>query len=312
MTPVAAVEQVPHARILLDTGPSKAGAHRIQSVLTCATLYALTKKRNRSTGLTVIPGDGDRHEPLVRGTVGHVGLAHHYARMGCEQNGLDPETYYTPEEAIALVGPKHGEYGEKWARLMPAIYHRYAATYAVEQMKVRYVEFPCEVQVPVPDEMRRRDPSHPASYLFTQRWDLVLEDKAGRYWIYDHKFVSKVEDKTFQRYGLAMQFVSMAWLAPRVFGERFAGIRLNVIGVGSGTEPDVVRFTRAAPPVAPDAVRRFPATLAHAERLIRDVEALEDPMDAPRTFSETVCYTMYGACDGFEACRYGAITPHGA
>lgn len=293
-------------KTLLDTGPSRAGAHRIQSVLTCPALYSLTR-RSPTSGLPIVPG-GDR-EPLIRGSIGHVGLAHHYARLGCEQNKIDPGAYYTPEEAIDIVSQKYGVIGDKWRYLMPEVYRAYAAAYAIETMKVRYVEYPCEVQVPVPDHARARDATHPASYLFTQRWDLVLEDAGGKFWIYDHKFVSKIEGKTFDRYALAMQFVSMAWLGPRVFGPKFGGIRVNAIGVGDGKPP--FAFQRGSPPVAPDAVKRFPETLAHAEALIRRMDALSNPMDAPRTFSETVCYTAYGPCDCFQVCRYGDVTPTG-
>lgn len=272
------------ARRLLDTGPSARGAHRLESALICPALYAFTKVVKHEEAL------GDRG-PLVRGSMGHVALAHHYARLGCVQHQMDPEAYFTPHEAIDLVAAKMLPTSTQYLKLIHDAYDGYRAFYATERHEVVGVEEPADTMVPTPDGPLR----------FTQRWDLRTRDDAGRVWITDHKFVAKVEAKTVARYVLSIQFASMQWLGHHFFGKDFGGVKLNLIGVGSSR----FTFQCASLPPAPDAVRRFPATLAHGERVIAQVEALSDPWDAQRTYSEQVCYTAYGPCRAYALCRWG-------
>lgn len=278
----------PQDRILLNTGPSRRGAHRLQNALTCPALYAFKNVIRHEAAL------GGR-DPLVRGSIGHAALAHHYARLGAVQHGLDPEAYYTPHDAIDLVAPTFGDIGHKFQRLIHNAYDAYARFYAVEREEVVAVEYAVETQVPHPYA-----PS--VTYDFTQRWDLVTKDGGGRYWLTDHKFVAKADQRTVQRYALSIQFTSMVWLAHKIIGSAFGGVRLNLVGVGNG---ETFQFVRPVLPPAPDAVRRFPETIMLAEQRIADVERLSTPWDAPRVYSEMVCMTPYGACDCFELCRFG-------
>lgn len=279
----AATALSPATPVLLDTGPSARGAHRLQTALTCPALYAFTRVLKHEASQM------DRG-PLVRGSIGHVGLAHHYARLGCEQHGKDPETYFPAHVAIDMVADKFGPMGNQFRRLNHDAHEAYRAFYAVERHEVVGVECPMDVMVPTPDGPIR----------FTQRWDLLTRDDAGRYWITDHKFVAKVEQKTVTRYALSIQFVSMVWLGHHLFGAEFGGVKLNLVGVGGN-----FHFQRPSVPPAPDAVRRFPSTLAHAERIISEVEALPDPWDARRVYSEQVCMGPYGPCPAMDLCRFG-------
>ncbi len=271
-------------KILLDTGPSARGAHRIQTALTCPALYAFKHVLRHESAM------GDRG-PLIRGSIGHAALAHHYARLGCVQRGIDPETYHTPHAAIDLVSDKLAPLGNQFRKLIHDAYEAYARYYAVERHYIEGVECLVDEQVPTPAGALR----------FTQRWDLLTKDDAGRKWITDHKFVAKIESKTVLRYALSIQFTSMTWLGHKLLGKDFGGVRLNLVGVGG----DHYSFQRPAVPPSPDAVRRFPATLAYAEKRIAEIEALPSPWDAPRVYSEMVCMTPYGACDATELCRWG-------
>lgn len=277
---------VPVLPVLLDTGPSARGAHRLQTALTCPALYAFQKLMKHEAAL------GDRG-PLVRGSIGHVALAHHYARLGSVQHQQDPEVYYPPDMAIDMVAEKFGAMGKSFQRLIHDAYAAYQAFYSVERHEVVGVECPVDHQVPTPDGPIR----------FTQRWDLLTRDDAGRMWVTDHKFVGKIEARTVARYALSIQFTGMVWLGHTLFGKDFGGVRLNLVGVAKGAGS--FQFQRPALPPAPDAVRRFPATLAHAERVIASVEALSDPWDAPHAYSEMVCMTPYGPCPCVEMCRFG-------
>jgi hypothetical protein len=293
MTAAVAVA-APASPILLDTGPSKKGAHRLQAILTCPALYGFTKRFDPARGLRSHPAADENRGPLVRGSIGHVALAHHYARRGCEQNGLPLDTYFPPHEAIDLVANKFGPLGDKFRSLIHRAYDGYAAFYAMEPRRVHAVEYVREVQVP--------DPNHPGVFNeFTQRWDLVEKDDSGRYWITDHKFVSDLGEKTLVRYTLSIQFLSMAWLGWKVFGSAFGGVYLNLVGVGS---EDKIGFRRKPLAPAPDAVRRFPATVAYAEALAKSWEGIS-AWDLPRVYSEQVCMTPYGPCSCFDLCRFG-------
>ena len=307
----------PTAKILLDTGPSKAGAHRLQKALLCPALYALTTPRRSAPSgprLVLAAGDGapdpvtTTHRvvveedcgPLVRGSIGHAALAHHYAALGSTQVGR-PNVYYSPHEAIDLVADKFGAMGEKYRDLIHRVYDSYAMFYTVERHAIVAVEYAVEVHIPDPTRSG-------VAHLFTQRWDLVTKNDAGRYFITDHKFVAKIESKTVDRYALSLQFISMAWLGAKIFGSAFGGIVLNLVGV-SGPP---FSYLRRPPPAVPDAVSRFPWTLARAEGVIASLKDT-DPYDAPRNYSETTCVTAYGKCPCWEVCSWGkgALTPDG-
>lgn len=63
---------------LINAGPSERGWHRIESVMRCPRLYAW-----EHSGLI----ERQISEPLARGSLIHVGLAHHYQRMKENQLG---------------------------------------------------------------------------------------------------------------------------------------------------------------------------------------------------------------------------------
>jgi len=105
-------------RILLDTGPSQRGWSRIGHFFRCPFLYAA------SEGL--LPEQGgrrldDRSPPLLRGSLGHLGLAHWYARIGCTQRGLDPDQLWGPIEAMRLAATRHAGWGEHLEHMVACV-----------------------------------------------------------------------------------------------------------------------------------------------------------------------------------------------
>ena len=78
-------------QILLDTGPSPFGWHRYETFLRCPQLYAWTYHAKE-------PGEDGR--ALAMGSLVHVGLAHHYARMRETQQGRDATAYYDPVDVL--------------------------------------------------------------------------------------------------------------------------------------------------------------------------------------------------------------------
>ncbi len=260
---------------LIDSGPSKRGFHRLESFLRCPTQYWWRHVK----GVQLPPGD-----PLVRGTIGHVWLAHFYTFQAAALRGVDAsKTIYAPDVAAGIVAERYGAQG---ARLLPVVLNlmaRYAAHYPRERVEVIGVEKPLE--------------THFEGFLYTARADLVVRDSKGKVWIWDHKIVGRIEDKVFRRYAISGQFHGLAHLGRAAFGPSFGGLVLNVIGVDG-------RLERRSPEPAPWLYSRWPKIVANTER---QIEALADlPVTSwPAAASESVCVTPYGLCDHFESCRWG-------
>ena len=119
--------------------------------------------------------------PLVRGSIGHVGLAHLYARLMAAQNGADPDAYYLPTEAMGLVADSFGELGTSMLPVAARTVRAYAERFAHERWRILGVE---------EEEETRFGP-----YLYTARVDLKYMDRAGKVWFLDHKLVNKIEGK---------------------------------------------------------------------------------------------------------------------
>lgn len=259
---------------LIDTGPSRRGWHRLERALRCMQDYADH----------VILGYRDESDPLVRGTLGHVGMAHYYQRLFATQHGYSPDAFYTPVEAVALKAQQMGAIGEKHLPKIQAAVAEYERRFAQERLEIVAVEQEVEMYF--------------GPHLVTQRLDLVVKDRAGKLWTWDHKFVGAIYDKTVARYALSGQFLLMNYMGRHVFGDAFGGVRLNLIAV------DKLQFIRESPPPSPDALQRFPQCVADAEALIASCEG-RDPTNYPRANSELVCMTPYGFCPCYERCRWG-------
>ena len=97
-------------KLLIDPGPSEAGWHRIQSVMKCPTLYQLSRT-------TPWPST----EPLVKGSLVHVGLPHLYKQKQLRDKGKNWGKYYDPHEAIAVAALNgHAESdSDLWMELAP-------------------------------------------------------------------------------------------------------------------------------------------------------------------------------------------------
>jgi hypothetical protein len=245
--------------------------------------------------------------PLVRGTLGHVGLAHYYARLREHRAGRDIHAYLSPDAAMSVVASRFAN-GPGLLPAVSAAVRAYANHYASERssdFEILDVEHEVETQF--------------HGWRYTARLDLVTRE-GGKVWFYDHKFVGKIEDKTLRRYTLSGQFLGQVWLGARLcwtgpaaepgklrvkppnalFEGEFGGIKINLIGM---TGP---RFVRVTPDPAPWTLRRFPGIVKTAEE---QIEALKDTLidEWPAAPSEMTCYTPYGECEWFDACRWGSV-----
>ena len=282
--------------ILLNTGPSARGWHRLESFLRCPQLYAWGYGRGEAAKKHFPPTF-----PLVRGSIGHVGLAHVYARVkwvqdeqtkGNAQPNLAECPYYSPIEAMRLVAglPEFEEYGTEALPGVVKAVSAYVRHYSSDGTNLRVIA----IEEPVETEF--------FGHRYTARVDLVLEDNGGKVWYLDHKFVAKVEGKVFRRYVLSGQFLGLQHLGMRTYGERFGGVKVNVIGC------NVSGFSRVSLDPAPYMLERFPSVVKRAEEGIARVEAalaLGEPIGAAP--SEHVCFGPYGECPAFYLCQWGEV-----
>ena len=94
---------------ILVTGPSPWGWHRLQQVLECPSKYAW--------GYLDKDSEEEEKDPLVKGSLIHLGIAHFYQRRLEKQEKRDPDVFYKPKEAIRLYAEIAGGLSAKWADL---------------------------------------------------------------------------------------------------------------------------------------------------------------------------------------------------
>lgn len=158
-----------NGQILLNSGPSRRGWHRLGLVLQCPQKYAWNYLNPANPGSRITP-------PLARGILIHVALAHHYERIRFYQQGKDPLLVHHPREAVRLVAADSPQLLKHVDIAMNA-YAAYAKHWQVEaemqEMEILMVEDVLETDV--------------RGHLFTGRLDLAYRDLAGRVWVTDHK-----------------------------------------------------------------------------------------------------------------------------
>lgn len=273
--------------ILLDTGPSPRGFHRLENFRRCKQLYAFTHVLHVPMEVT---------DPLIRGTLGHVGLAHLYARMRAIQTGQDPEVFYPPHEAIALAAKAHGALYPPWIEAVQAALAAYEAEFWAVELRTRRILFVEEFY----DALIR-------GHRFTQRIDLGWEDRSGLVWLDDHKTTTAwMSDTIMDRYTLSGQFLALQTYGRAVWGAKFGGARVALIRFDAdGT----YKFRRIQPDPAPHALAKFPQNVVDTEEEIARWEASgRDPWLWPQAESEFLCRNVYSRCPAYDLCRWGPET----
>jgi hypothetical protein len=284
---------------ILYTGPSPRGWHRLQQVLECPQKFAWRYRwgregydddSDRVRAVAAKSEDTENKPGLNRGTLLHLGLAHYYARLREEQNGRDPELYLKPADAIRVFSQVHGYPYTLHCDDMVECVKSYIEKYGVsDKFKILHVEELFEATI--------------GGYLFTGRLDLVVEDTRGRVWAWDHKGTGRIESKHREYYSVSGQLLGYRWLAQGAFGDRFAGLRINLVQHGNNDW----KFERPQLMQAPALLAQFPQTVVDAEKRILQLEAEGRPYDQwPKAMNEMTCFGRYGACEFIEKCKWGA------
>lgn len=158
--------------LIIFTGSSSRGWHRLQQGAECLQKYAWSYGTGTEDGVKEKEGPGS--PALAKGSLMHLALAQHYARMMEEQNGRDPELYEHPKEAVPFIAKVIG--GEEFVPLVLEVFEAYCDHYPLDEknLKIFGVEKLYEHTIR-------------GKYLFTGRIDLLWHDAGGRLWAADHK-----------------------------------------------------------------------------------------------------------------------------
>lgn len=267
---------------LLNAGPSPRGWSRLGTMLQCPQRYAWTY---------VLPPEEGGGRPntispaLIRGSMIHTGLAHHYQRMQTRVNGGDPEEFYKPVDAMHMQAIQEGDDWIKEIDYCSSALQAYISHYGMETFEVVGVEQTMYANI--------------GPYQVTGRADLIIRDTNGKVWIVDHKTTGRINNSQQKYYGISGQLIGYEFMGRQIFGDEWGGMLLNLIQHRSP-----YKFVRHELPPAPNMLVRFPEMVRIAEERI---ETLKDtPVDQyPMAMNELVCYHRYGACEFVEKCRWG-------
>jgi hypothetical protein len=271
----------PDAQILY-TGPSPRGWHRLQQAAECLQKYAWQYEA---------PKVEDNKPPsaaLAKGSLVHLALAQHYAKIRAIQQGEDPEKWCDPIEAVELISKL--EKTDRYAEDAIDTYENYAAQYPndAEEMKILGIEELVSTKIQ-------------GKYLLTGRMDLSYEDLGGRVWVMDHKTTSYLKSAHKQFYTISGQLLGYSHMAREKYGERYAGFKVNLIQHGKP------KYERITLPRSPNLESRFESIVVDIEESIERMQASgRDFDDWPKAINELTCYHRYGACKFIEQCRWGA------
>lgn len=287
---------------IINAGKSERGYHRLGLASVCLRSYAYTYADKVGSGEAGgrSSSEGTDSVPLIRGSLLHLGLAHHYAHQSIRKHGYalvngvritDSEELLPPVEAVEQEAERNGIL---WTGHVPSIVDcisAYARRWGNDDgWDILGIEHEYRMRLPkVPREVS----------LYTQRADLVIREKAtGKIWIVDHKSAYMLNSKTAKQYVLHGQFLGYQAIGRKEYGSEFGGVLLNRIKI-NGHE-----FDRRPTEPAPASVSGFVQNMVHVEQQILQYQGLP-PERWPGTLHETVCVSKYGECPFFHRCQWG-------
>ena len=278
---------------LIFTGPSPKGAHRLETFISCPRKFALTYR----TGLGGTEGSkhkeaavAGKDDALIVGSLLHLGLAHHYARLKEVQQGGNPDYYYKPLDAINHMAELMKWNSHGYLDNVNSTFEAYLYHFRNEKLKIVAVEELLTANINGHD--------------YSGRTDLMVEDSNGMVWIWDHKSCARYTKEKHEEYSLSIQMNGYKMLGRAAFGDRFAGIRLNYLQHG-----DTKRFIRQDAESTPGMEASFPDLVTHVESQIATLTREKpDVMTWPKQPSYMTCMGRYkgSTCPFIENCKWRA------
>lgn len=277
----------PGSAKILQHGASPRGWHRLQIAAECLQKYAwhYQSPEGSPTGLKGRPA-------LAKGSLIHLALAQHYARMKARQQGTREDEWCEPEEAVQLIAKVEGV--EEFVSVVLRTFRAYVQHYAYDESDWKIVDIENLVSVTIGGK-----------YLITGRLDLVVEDLTGRIFVWDHKSSSRLTARHKQFYAVSGQLIGYSHMARQTYGERFAGFIVNLIQLSAGPN-DPFKADRVPLPRSPNMESRYEQTIVDLEESIERMKASGRSFDNwPKAMNELTCFSRYGACDHINQCRHG-------
>lgn len=327
---------LPDADGVLNGGPSPNGTSQTQGIMACPQQYAFEwlfgdRKERELTGAL--------QEPLVRGTLVHVAMEHHWtarlvARHGGQATGLLDPVMAVQVFAMRADGAReaaggepgwyeHVELAQEAARLyLRTDPHRHVEPVAVEHVVALWFDdHGVEVAAP-PDAAERLALAEAgrkadlylrgAPWLSTFRVDLLGRLTDGRAAVIDWKTSYKVDARKRRGFELSLQMLQYLYWGHTRYREDFGGVYVGLVdfrktGAGDGAKA----FPMVGLPWHDAAVSRFGKAVRDRgqmlRRLLQETAAgARDVEDWPRAFGEQgPCSDRYGECWARRWCGEG-------
>jgi hypothetical protein len=287
--------------LVMFTGPSPRGWHRLQMAAECLQKYAWGYEDGPRKDISKKP-------PLAIGSLSHLALAQHYCRMKQEQEGKNPNEYMDPVEAVRLVAQVQGN--ERHIPNVVNTFEMYERRYwqDIHERRIEAVEVLFDgnlldglKQKPL-EAMALVGARDPALFRLTGRVDLMWWDLGDRLWAEDHKTTGRLTKRHKEYFAMSGQLLGYEFLARQKY-PGLAGFKINLIQHGGSTEP---KFERITLPRRPALEAQFVERAIDIELAIQRAKAEgRDVAEWPKAMSELTCYHRYGACDYIDQCRFG-------
>jgi hypothetical protein len=258
-------------KLFLNTGRSSFGFSRFQTFAQCPRKYAydyISKEK------VIYPFS----KSLEKGSMVHIGLAHHY---------LDSNNYLNPQQAIKKYSSEliHGteeEITECTDKSLIAI-EQYIENYKEDKFEILHVEKEFEYYVAPARKM-------------TQRVDLIYRDLETEEVVFcDHKTTSRYSESIKDNYRMSGQFIGYTMIAKQHFGISNPRILLNVIVLTKQ-----IRFYRHFLQMSQNAIINYPKMICHIFNLMDNYSDTVD--EYPMIITEFSCNGKYGKCPHFDKC----------
>ena len=276
---------------LLETGPSPRGWHRLQDMLECPQKWSY---RHNLGMEPTIPATA-----LMKGSLMHLALAHHYAIKKDRDAGIQTE-WLDPFEAVLLKCQQEPEFTDVKNVVLEAM-EKYEAHWQVEDQNWRIIEIEQLAYATITDPVEKTAEGENKVYLLTGRFDMVMENQAGEVYVVDHKTTSRLSKSHEQFYAMSGQLIGYDYMARKIFGDRLKGVMLNFVQLGTAN-----KFDRYVIPPRPNLTKQFEQTVMDAERRIAELDKSgRDALEYPKAMNELTCFTRYGACAYMDTCKYG-------
>ena len=325
-------------QVLIDAGRSSRGWSRIGAFFRCPQLFAYGERLD----ISLIPASAltrgsmghvmQAHQHAIWGTKGGHGV------WVDEKSYHDPAVFLQPEEAVEKWCETNG--GHEHLARMTETFRRYLANYPEAPGLVTHVEYPVTAVLgdkdgawglwvvnPEHQHFNRKAarvkawdggiihptplnvPGHTDSgsaVVLTRRLDMVTKDRAGRFFVWDHKHQARVQPgRSVDGYAIDGGFAAFRIMGKQMFGRDFGGVALNLIQTQAP-------WTVARPmvPSTPHRDSHFADMLWRAEHTLARLDLeLPNHWDWPKAQHEVTCIGRYGACAAIKLCFYGeAVT----